>query len=248
MKPALSEFQDNFAHALYGGEPMILATVTGQPGFQVYRNSVIKAASDALLANFPTVERLVGREWLRAAAAIYVHQAPPTDARLIFYGETFADFLDDFPPARDLPYLGNVARLDYDWNCVHGAEDETAINLGFFASLDPDELGQSRLKPMASSRWRWVANQPAYSIWRINREAGEMPEELDWSGEGALLSRINGQVHWQSLSRGGCAFLDACTAGLALEQATDKALHDEPDLDLMALLTLLVNAQVLTHA
>ena len=65
MRLSLEGFQDAFVDALYGGESADMRTLTRQPGFAVYRNTVLKGATDALVANFPTLERLVGTEWLR---------------------------------------------------------------------------------------------------------------------------------------------------------------------------------------
>ena len=44
----------------------------GQPGFAVYRNTVAKACIDALAANYPVVQRLVGDAWFRGMAAAYL--------------------------------------------------------------------------------------------------------------------------------------------------------------------------------
>ena len=55
MQPSLTDFQDLFVEALYNPEADTLTLLTDQPGFSVYRNTVMKGAVDALLANFPTV-------------------------------------------------------------------------------------------------------------------------------------------------------------------------------------------------
>lgn len=244
MNLSLAGFQDAFISALYGKNPEALPVLTEQAGFLVYRNTVMKGASDALLANFPTIERLVGNEWLQATAAVYVRQSPPTDARLLNYGQGFPDFLDAFEHARDLPYLGNVARLDLLWNEVHGACDEPRLDVSSFAAIAPGQLASIRLKPRAAARWQWFAGQPAYTLWRCNREHNDVPADLRWVGEGALLSRSTGAITWQALSIGECAFLDACAAGETLEQAAEKAEQAQPDLDLTSMLGRLIAADV----
>ncbi|MDB6146084.1 MAG: hypothetical protein JWP80_5128, partial [Pseudomonas sp.] len=197
MKQLLTEFQNEFVRALYGNESPDIAELTGQPGFSVYRNTVLKGTTDALLANFPTVERLVGNEWFRAAASIHAHQSPPTDARLLYYGADFPVFLDGFEHAQQLPYLGDVARLDRLWSEVHSEVDEPDLDLSVFADFTPKKMSLMRLKPRAAARWIWFAEQPAYSIWRLNREQLDIPEDLTWIGEGALLTRTSGAVQWR---------------------------------------------------
>ncbi|KAA0982659.1 DUF2063 domain-containing protein [Pseudomonas sp. ANT_J12] len=242
MKPSLASFQDAFVDALYGTESSLMESLTNQPGFTVYRNTVLKGTTDALLANFPTVERLVGTDWLRSAAAIHARLSPPTDARLLHYGADFPGFLDSFAPAQDMSYLGDVARLDLLWTQVHCAVDEPGLELNDLSQFPETELGNLRLTPSASSRWLWLPDCPAYTIWRVNREQLEMQEELDWQGEGALLTRKAGRVHWQAASAADCAFLDACAAHLPLDLAADKAIETEPDLNLENLIIRLVSA------
>jgi hypothetical protein len=250
MTLTLTEFQDAFVEALYDPEATILAALSAQPGFSVYRNTVMKGAVDALQANFPTVERLVGSEWFVAAASIHARQSPPVDARLVYHGSGFPDFLDRFEHAQQMPYLGNVARLDMLWTQAHTSADEPGIDLNWLASLDPERLGSLVLKPRAAARWQWFAEQPVFTLWHCNREKRELPEDLNWQGEGALLVRSEGAVRWQALDLGACTFLDACADGLPLEQAAQLASEAQPQLDFIELLSRLVSADtfVMTDA
>ncbi|MGZ7460124.1 HvfC/BufC family peptide modification chaperone [Pseudomonas sp. Ma2-10] len=242
MNTSLESFQDAFVDALYGRDSTEMTALIEQPGFLVYRNTVLKGATDALLANFPTIERLVGTDWLKAAAAIYARQSPPTDSRLLHYGTDFPDFLDAFEHAREMSYLGDVARLDLLWTEVHCAKDEPDINPSALASLSQKELSRSQLILRAASRWAWFPDHPAYTIWRFNREQRDMPDELDWRGEGALLTRKQGRVCWAAASAADCTFLDACAAHLPLELAAGKALEVQPDLDVADLIARLLSA------
>lgn len=242
MNTPLARFQDAFVDALYERNSTAMTALTEQPGFLVYRNTVLKGLVDALLANFPTVERLVGTEWLKAAATIHARQSPPTDSRLLQYGAGFPDFLHAFEYAQEIPYLSDVARLDLLWTQVHCAADESDIDPLELAKLSPKDLARSRLTPKAACRWAWFPDNPAYTLWRFNREEREMPEELDWRGEGALLTRKHAKVCWQAVSAADCRFLDACAAQLPLEQAAAKALEVQPDLNFSELIARLFRA------
>lgn len=246
MSTSLARFQDAFVDALFSTPSSEMTELTRQPGFSVYRNTVLKGATDALVANFPTLERLVGGEWLKAAATLHARLSPPTDARLLHYGAGFPDFLNAFEHAREMPYLGNVARLDLLWTHVHCAEEQPGIDMNSLARVLPDELARLHLTPKAAARWLWFADQPVYTLWRLNREQHPMPDELNWQGEGALLTRKAGQVQWQPASASDCAFLDACSARLPLGSAAECALEIEPTLDLSALITRLISADVFT--
>jgi hypothetical protein len=251
MTGSLLEFQEAFAHALHDGETSdsTVAALTAQPGFSVYRNTVKKGCVDALIANYPAVVRLVGDEWFRAAAAVFVRHYPPQRPMLVNYGEAFPGFLATFEPAAELPYLSDVARLDRFWTEAHIAADQAPITAQAIASREPDALMQTVLRPLPSARWRWFADQPIFSLWRCNRDGSDADtlRTLAWRGEGALLVRPYGAVEAVELSLGGCAFVDACAAGAQLSQAGRAALDAERGVDLSTLIARLLNAGALAQ-
>ena len=243
---SLASFQAEFVAALFPGQPS--SAIAAQPAFTVYRNTVMKGCIDALAANFPSVVRLVGDEWFRAAAAVHVVAKPPRDARLLSYGEDFPGFLASFEPAQALPYLADVARLDRFWTEAHTAVDAPAIDTGWLAALAPDALGALRLAPHPAARWQWFDDAPIFSIWQRNRAGDGLAHDLAWQGEGALLSRPGDTVDACAANRGDCAFMDACAAGGSLGDAAAAALAAQPDTDLAGLLARLLRAGALIHA
>jgi len=246
---ALARFQDAFAHALFVPEteptaviPPHVAALTAQPAFAVYRNTVMKGCIDALQANYPAVARLVGEEWFRAAAAIHVREALPTDPTLLRYGTAFSDFLARFEPAARLPYLPGVARLDRFWTEAHAAPDEDTLDPAALAGLAPDKLACTVLHPHPAARWAWFADGPIYTIWSRNRTNAPADADLDWRSEGALLVRPRDAVEWIALDAAGCAFLDACAAGETLAEAAQAALRARGEADLTQLMSTLLEA------
>ncbi len=245
MNGSLAAFQDAFVAALTDvpdSAAGAIAELVAQPGFAVYRNTLTKGCVDALRANFPAVERLVGEEWFAAAATLYAREMPPRSGPLLEYGEDFPAFQQGFEPARELPYLSGVAQLDLLWLEVLSAVEQPVLALAALAAQNPEQLARQTLVPRAALRWRWFAELPVYSIWRCTREQCEVPSTLVWQGEGALLSRSAGRIGWQPLERGGCVFLDACAAGRSLEQASELALAVQPELDFNDLLGRLLAA------
>jgi len=243
MTTTLSRFQDEFVVAVEGGEtqdPCVTA-LAAQPGFAVYRNTVLKGCVDALAANFPAVVRLVGEAWFYAAAMDYARRAPPGDARLVLYGATFPAYLARREAASELTYLGGVARLDRLWCESHTAADERALDASAFAHLTPEAFERMTVRAHASARWAWFAAEPVCTIWNANRMGAAMPDPLEWHGEGVLMLRRAGSVTWQPLGRGGCALLDACSAGATLGEATQRALEAEPGADLGVLFADLIS-------
>jgi hypothetical protein len=254
----LRVFQDRFAAALIapavpaGGVsdvPPEIARLVAQPGFAVYRNTVLKGCIDALQANYPAVSRLVGDEWFRAAAMIYARANLPRQPALLGYGTDFPAFLATFEPAAELPYLAGVARLDRFWTEAHVARDENPVAAAAVAAFAAPELARVVLHPHASARWAWFDYAPVATIWGRNRtpesiarDAASLAPDLEWVAEGVLITRPHGAVLWTPLGKPGCAFLDTCAAGGTLAAAATAALDADPHADLSVLIAQLLDA------
>jgi hypothetical protein len=202
----------------------------------------MKGCIDALQANYPAINRLVGEEWLRAAAAVYARAALPGQPMLLHYGADFADFLARFGPAAELPYLPGVARLDRFWTEAHAAETEDALIPAALTQLATRNFFRARLQPHAATRWTWFSDAPIYTIWSRNRSDAVVDSDIDWQAEGALLTRPQDSVQWRTLNRAGCAFLDACAAHGTVGDAAQAALEAQADADLGQLMASLLEA------
>ncbi|MDA7417986.1 DNA-binding domain-containing protein [Xenophilus arseniciresistens] len=250
MNTALaSTFERDFAAALLADAgapgPAAMAALQAQPGFAIYRNTVHKGCIDALEANFPSVLRLVGVDWFRAAAAQHLRAHPPTDACLLRYGEGFAQTLAALA-GDDWPYLAGVAMLDALWTATHIAADAPVLPADALAALAPQALARTRLQPHPTAHWQHFAQWPIHSIWWANRSGdpgllAALPA-LTWQGEGTLLLRVDDAVQAGPLDAAGCALLDACAQGLCLEDAATAVLQAHPQCDLAALLAQLLRA------
>jgi hypothetical protein len=244
----LAAYQDAFAAALLADEaeaspfPMV-ERLRRQPGFAVYRNTVMKGCIDALQANYPTVERLVGEEWLRAAAGVFARGQFPSQPSLLLYGEEFPAFLAAFEPARKIPYLAAVARVDRLWTEAHAAADAPLLDAATLAALAPADMSSCGLQLHPAARWTWSDDWPIHTLWSRNRPRDADPgAPMEWAGEGVLVTRPLGPVQVEAFARGGVSLLDACRAGASIEDAVQCALEAQPGVDLAALVQQLLLA------
>lgn len=249
---SLAGFQDAFAEALLaedlataarGAHPEIAALV-GRRAFAVYRNTVHAGLVDAVVANHPAVARLVGDEWLRAAAAVFVRAHPPRDPCLVGYGEGFDRFLAGFGPAAGLPWLPAVARLDRMWTEAHVARDDPVVDPASIAALPPGQLAAAKLEPHAAAGWLWSDEHPIHALWTRSRDPGASDDlsGVAWRGEGVLVTRPRDTVRWIEAGPAHCAFLEACAAGLPLDDAAVRALEADRNADLARLMADLLDA------
>ena len=221
---SLAAFQRRFAAALFAdAESTAADAVAGQPGFAVYRNTVMRGAIDGLAANYPTVVQLVGAEWFEPAAAAFVRAHLPCEGSLAAYGEGFAEFLGSFAPTGDLPYLGGVARLDRAWTEAHLAADAPVLGAIALLGLSPEALLDTVLVPHPSARWLSFDAVPAFTIWRRHRERLPLDDDMVWQDESGLVVRPSGEVTWLAIDADAATFLSACAQGLCFAEAADRA-------------------------
>ncbi|MDE2576748.1 MAG: putative DNA-binding domain-containing protein [Rhodospirillales bacterium] len=139
----LLDLQRRFRAALLGDAevpPEVLGGMVGAGArLGIYRNNVIGNLTGALRLTYPAIERLVGAEFFSAAAGLFIRASPPDDADLYAYGADFADFLDGFAPARSLPYLADMARLEWAVNRALHAPPDAAIDAASLADLPPGQ-------------------------------------------------------------------------------------------------------------
>lgn len=110
--------------------PNGLLTPDGKPAekrFNVYRNNIIVSLKESLSEGFPAVKSLVGDDFFNAMAGEYLRQSPPKKPIIPIYGEDFSSFIDRFTPAKALPYLADVAKLEYLLRESYHAKDEDPI-------------------------------------------------------------------------------------------------------------------------
>lgn len=224
---SLAELQRDFAAAL--ADPAL-----PPPGgvrapalrrLAVYRNNRMVGLVENLEASFPAVRRLVGEAFFAATARAYVAEQPPRSPVLLLYGESFGDFLDRFPPAAGVPYLGDVARLEWARRFACHAADAPPLSVARLAEVPQALLPALRftLHPslrLVSSRW------PVAALWAA-------AAEVDMSrGEDVAVLRPDLAVEVRVLPPGGHAFIAALTGGATLGEAAEAALAAAPDSDI----------------
>jgi hypothetical protein len=207
--------------------------------FDVHRNNVIGGLVDALCDRFPVCLRLVGDEFFRAMTQTYVRSSLPRTPILYTYGEDFADFVASFEPASGLPYLPDVARLEYAAGRAYHAVDAAPLSLAAFRSLPSHRLATATVLLHPSAHVVRSA-YPIVSIWRQN--ASDNPPDtvvLD-HGEDALIVRPRFEVEIRVLPPGGATFVEILMRGGAFGEAARYVLRQVKDFNLTGCLTTLL--------
>ncbi len=218
--------------------------------FDVYRNNVHVSLVEVLAARFPVVERLVGEEFFRAMARAFIADALPQSPVLIEYGGDFAGFIDGFSPAQTLPYLGDVARLEWAWHEAYHATDMAPLDPARLSTTlhtnEPDRLVRKQLALHPSLRIV-RSDWPVLDIWRTNTEDTDVrPVDLDAGGEDVLVVRPQWDVTLWPLPTAGADFIEALASSATLGDAAELAAHADAAFDPTTTLKLLVAAGCIT--
>ncbi|UVO55315.1 DNA-binding domain-containing protein [Sphingomonas sp. SUN039] len=184
--PDLATFQHGFAETLADDQACI-------GGLAVYRNTALYGAVEALRANYPVAEAIIGQTMFDAIAAEYAEAAPPRSPVLASYGAGFADWIEHQPWAGDAPYLSDVARFERLHIESLFAADAEPLTSDMAAALAPDGWADVTLRLHPATRFGW-ATTPAMHVWRAHQNGAPTGLELDWHSEGGLFVRPFGQV------------------------------------------------------
>jgi len=195
--------------------------------FAVYRNNVVVGLVEALAAAYPATKTLVGERFFDAMAGVYVRAEPPTSPVLILYGGTFPAFIDGFVPARRLPFLADVARLERLWlEAFHGAE-AAPVPLDALARL-PEQALTEVLLALHPTAGLLASRHPVAALWAANTGRSTHDAVDLRRAETALVLRPHDRVEVHLLEPGEAAFVDALCAGRPLGGAAEAALAVAP--------------------
>ncbi|MBB4517498.1 hypothetical protein GGD68_006301 [Paraburkholderia fungorum] len=245
--PSLCELQDAMRRGIVdhdeaGAIAHIVAAggVAPQDRLAVYRNTFAQTLIRALRLSYPAVDRLVGAEFFDAAAHEFVLRHPPRSSYLDEYGGEFADFLGQFAPAASVPYLPDVARLEWAVSCAIHAPDAAPLTIASLHSVEAAEYARICFVPHpsvslvrtgypADAIWRAVLDDDAVALPAIDLSSGPACLVIQRRTSGVVVERADETV-WR-FARALCA---RCPLGAALDEC--------PDIDATAVL-----ANLLAH-
>lgn len=199
--PDLASFQRSFAAAILADDQPAPSFRT--LAFDVYRNTCARGIVEALRASFPTIDELLGDEMFTQVAMDYRSEHPPAGPVLSDYGANFPAWLARQPWTSELPYVADVATIDWLW-----LESFVA---GDVESLDEPRRDGTLIMLNPAARFAWL-NTPALTIWQAHRHPCGLDElEPEWREEGVLIVRAGREVGVNALEAAGYSLLLACS-------------------------------------
>lgn len=249
---SLHELQQEFARALQAENNHFLHSIhasnklSAQQHFNIYEHSVTGARQKTLKEIFSVCCKLVGEEFFIGMINIYISQTKSTSYDIGEFGENFPDFIATFTPAKSLPYLSDVTRLEWAWHKIYSAPDNSDFDFQKLTSASENiifspPIGSYLIASPYPIHRIWETNQDNYSgDQTIILETNIMYYFLVWRKRLELRADPLTFCEWQILSWMQQRF----TLGEICEKITENAL----EIDIVTLLPQLIsNGWVLTR-
>lgn len=232
LDPQLLDADDDAFRAIFktGAGPGI------ESRMKVYRNNVIRSLTDAAIAPLALCQKLVGKAFLEQAVRSCVVKNLPQEGNLNLYGITFPEFLKSYLPAKDMPYLADLARLEWAFEQAYYAPDDVPLPVEELDKIAEDKLPDLRFTFRSSFK---LVESP----WPLDEivdfcRMPEAPENFDIiPGETAIMvlrPELNVELH--KLKADEALLLKGLQKNVKLGQVAETILRSHPNFDLGTLL------------
>lgn len=247
----LNEMQHRFRDIMLN-EPDVLKTPP--PGFaaifqegdiplperlKVYRNNIVGGLTDILVVTFPVLEKLVGKDFLEQMARGFILENPPSEGCMNMYGAGFDDFIRGYGPAKDLPYLPDVAAFEIALTESYYADNDSPLTAEALADINPDTLSDLPLSLRSSARLM-ASEYPLNDIRKYCLDENRHEEEtldLDAGPARLMVYRPGIEVLVVNLQPDEYKMLDMLRKGATLGGAVEATLETCEEFDFQAFLS-----------
>ena len=252
--PALSDDLSDFARTIVRGEepsPQIAASYqhySVATAIEVYRNNYRGNLHDTLAGAYPVIEQLVGKDFFRHMTRQFIGQHLSRSGNLHHYGAEMADFVAAFEAAKGLPYLPDVALLEWACHRAYFSDDADTLNIVKLAQIPPEQYPDLILHIHPACHLV-RSNYPIAAIWHAHQPGANCDFHIDLDSGSciALVSRKDDVVWVSELTEADAAWLQGIQAGIPLGDATAATLEHYPDFGLQAALLKLVAQNVFAN-
>lgn len=209
-------------------DALILAPPAGtrERRWHVYATGLVARAEEALANDFPAVAKVLGEGPLRSLTARYLRSCAPRSHDLGRLGDRLARFLESDQLTEALPFLPDLARLEWAVAEAFVAADTPALEWGDLTLLGPEGSADVALRLREGSavvRSAW----PIREIWACRHLA---PADIDVPvsprPSAVLVTRRGLDVLCRAMDEAALGLLGAAAAGLTLASVLDTDAQD----------------------
>ncbi len=209
---------------------------TAEQILSIYRGSVYGGLKKALAETYPTTKNLVGDDFFNAMLGQYITRYPCQVQDLNDYGEELADFIADLKQARSVPYLADIARLEWFYNItLNSAVQEN--NLANLNRLSTEQQVQINFQ-LSNGAALISSVYPIDAIWNMQQDNDDINSELETNESNVFLIiwKNNSDVEINRLTEEQFYFLELINNELSFSDVCNALSECYPNMDINILL------------
>ena len=153
----------------------------GDPAAGIYSKTVLGSLIGALEDTFAACRETVGDEFFAAMAGRYVRATPAHSPSLNDWGESLPEFIAHFGPAQELPYLSDLARLEWARHRAGIARDSFGLDPARLAAVAERDRDTIVLEP-APGLALVESDHPIHEIFELAENPSLPAVDLDAGG------------------------------------------------------------------
>lgn len=199
----------------------------------VHKTTIEGGLFNSLANGFPAVRRVVGGSVFASLISEFVAAAPPRHPLLSTYGQGFPAFVAMQPIAASLPYLQDLARVEWARQESYLAADAPLLDADSLNTADPDSLSLLTLRLHPATRVI-TSPFPVHTIWRLNQpdvDDKDIPAVDMKVAEHVIVTRPRAEVVTRAISLADAAMVRAVMGGATLGAAVEGAFAVAPGFD-----------------
>lgn len=186
---------------------------------QVYHNNYYVSLTEALVITYPGVIKLVGQEFFEFICRKFIKQYPHQSGDLTLFGENLSIYITDSPECAKLPYLADIAKLEWAFELAYHAKDVADQDLSLLETTEPAAYSQLKFT-LNPSCFIVESNYPIFDIWQFD---GDSELDINTNGQNILIWKQDFEVLTEIVEADLINFLRKLQAGKSLGQAFSKS-------------------------
>lgn len=145
--------------------------------FDIYAQMYYARLVEVIEGDFPRVASILGCERIHDVVSAYLARHPSTSPSLRHLGQFFPSFLQDCAETADLPFLSDVATLEWARLNVFDAADAEPLRIEHLQTITQDAWPTLKLRVIPAFQIMQSA-WPVHEIWKRVEENSSAPEDI----------------------------------------------------------------------
>ncbi len=207
LKSIQKSFIEQLSHSLPEDEFLDYLETCGnllpKQQLAIYQNNVRGALQTSLAQVYPVCRKILGENYFKQLASVYIKKHPSKCHDLNLYGESFSGFIhlqcQQLSELKDFLYLNDLVQLEWLYHQVYYAAQSPVFDFLAFSQLSAHQQAQSVFQ-LAPCLQFFSSDYPVLSIWELNQDELNTQHTLNFTSEKCCIFRKNNHIKLISIN------------------------------------------------